>query len=288
MWSQLAQWLRHRLPGRKDHPPRHVLPSTLWHECLKTYPFLQALSAEDQARLSELSALFLEEKEFHGAHGLVVTDSMAVQIAAQACLPLLHLDSSHRPLAWYDDFVGIVVHRGEVRARRTVEDELGIVHEYDEVLVGEAMQGGPVMLSWSDVQASSTETGYNVVIHEFAHKLDLRDGEADGCPPLPAGFLGASDLRSAREKWDAAMQPAYESFREAAICAERFSAEATWLDPYAAQDLAEFFAVTSEAYFVNRPRFAQEFEALCGLYNAWYGTPPHFGGGGASAAQQSL
>lgn len=274
MRSQLTQWLRRKLPGKSPRPHR-ALPPALWQDCLRAYPFLQNLNTDEQVRLAELSARFIEEKEFHGAHGLVVTDTMAVQIAAQACLPLLHLNQSHRPLIWYDDFVGVVVHPGEVRARRTVEDELGIVHEYDEVLVGEAMQGGPVMLSWRDVQASSTETGYNVVIHEFAHKLDLRDGEADGCPPLPSNFLGANDLRSARAKWDTAMQPAYESFREAVICAERFGTTATWLDPYAAEDLAEFFAVTSEAYFVNRPRFAQEFEALCGLYNAWYGTPPH-------------
>ena len=104
---------------------------------------------------------------------------------------MLHLKGG---LAWYDDFVGIVVHPSEVVARRKTTDETGVVHEYDEVLAGEAMDRGPVMLSWQDVLASSVtrDEGYNVVIHEFAHKIDMRGGAADGCPPLPAGFAGTS------------------------------------------------------------------------------------------------
>jgi hypothetical protein len=86
--------------------------------------------------------------------------------------------------------VGIVVHPDEVVAQREVMDDDGVVHAYDEVLAGEAMEGGPVMLSWRDV-ADAGETaasGYNVVIHEFAHVLDMGDGAADGCA-APAGGL---------------------------------------------------------------------------------------------------
>jgi Mlc titration factor MtfA (ptsG expression regulator) len=273
MWPSLARWLSHWSRPGPPRQPRQTLPPALWHDCLQAYPFLRALGSEEQRRLAELSALFLEEKEFHGAQGLVITDAMAVHIATQACLPVLHQGVGDRPLRWYDDFVGIVVHADEVRARRTVEDELGIVHEYEEVLVGEAMPGGPVMLSWRDVTASSGDTGYNVVIHEFVHKLDLRDGQADGCPPLPSNFLGTANPREARAHWFAVMQTSYESFREAVIRAERFGEAPTWLDPYAAQDLAEFYAVTSEAYFVNRARFTQDFAPLRPLYDAWYRAP---------------
>ena len=143
-------------------------------------PFLAERSASDLKQLRRLATLFLNEKEFTGIGGLIVTDEMAVSIAAQACLPVLRFG-----LAPYRGFVGIVVHADEVVARRSTTDDDGIVHEYDEVLTGEAMEGGPVMLSWRDVsQAGSTaEWGYNVVIHEFAHVLDMGDGAADGVPP---------------------------------------------------------------------------------------------------------
>ena len=102
-----------------------------------------------------------------------VTDAMALAVAAQACLPLVYLapvGGCATRFRWYDDFVGIVLHPGEVLARREVTDDDGVVHHHREALTGEAMDGGPVMLSWSDVAAADgpPEHGYNVVIHEFA------------------------------------------------------------------------------------------------------------------------
>ena len=128
------------------------ISATLWLETLQRYPFLAALPLHDQAKLRALSALFLHRKQFHGAHGLVVTDAMAIDIAAQACLPLLHWGDAASALGWYDDFVGIVVHPGEAVARRQTMDEAGVVHEHTEVLLGEAMERGPIMLSWSAIQ----------------------------------------------------------------------------------------------------------------------------------------
>jgi len=248
--------------------PRQI-PDALWASTLSVYPFLAARPQADVMRLRELSASFLGQKEFHGAHDLEVTDSMAVAIAAQACLPVLHLPGG---LSWYDDFVGIVVQAGEVVARREVTDEAGVVHHYDEVLSGEAMELGPVMLSWQDVADAGTSAaqGYNVVVHEFAHKIDMRNGVPDGCPPLPAGFLGTTSSRAAREKWLAVLTPAYDDFREKVIIAERFGGDKPWLDPYGAQSITEFFAVACEAYLVNRAAFARDFAGLVTLFDAFF------------------
>ena len=245
-------WLR-----RRGAPPD--LPDALWQRTLQAYPFLAERSADDRAKLRALAAQFLRDKEFHGADGLAITDEIALAIAAQAVLPVLHLG-----LRWYDDFVGIVVHSDEVVARRTVTDASGVVHAYDEVLAGEAMEGGPVMLNWRDVAqaGASAEAGYNVVIHEFVHKIDMRDGAPDGCPPMLT--------RQAREQWLAALQPEYARFREQVIVAERFGGEAPWLDAYGASDIGEFFAVACEAYFVNRGRFTQEFPALTPLFDGFF------------------
>ena len=257
---------------RASVAPVPDISAALWLNTLGQYPFLAALTLPEQAKLRALAALFLQRKEFTGAHGLEVTDAMAVAIAAQACLPLLHLGAPRDALAWYDDFVGIVVHPGDALARRTTTDEAGVVHHYHEVLLGEAMERGPVMLSWQAVQdaAHHSQRGANVVVHEFVHKMDMRNGPADGYPPLPAGFMGSTSARAARAAWHDAWAPAYAHFRERVIIAERFGGERPWLDAYGATAPAEFFAVACEAYFVNRPRFAQEFPALLPLLDGFF------------------
>jgi MtfA peptidase len=245
-------WLR----ARRAAPE---IPQALWLQVLERYPFIRQRPAEELEAVRAMAAAFLAAKQFHGAEGFAITDEVALAIAVQAVLPVLHLG-----LHWYDDFVGIVVHRGEVLARRTIQDEAGVVHHYNEELAGEAMDGGPVMLNWHDIDSAgdTAQQGYNVVIHEFAHKIDMRDGAPDGCPPLPS--------REARTDWLAVMQGQYEAFREQVIIAERFGGTAPWLDPYGAEAIDEFFAVACEAYFVNPGRFAQELPALVPLFDRFF------------------
>ena len=250
--------------------PVPEISAALWLQTLQRHAFLAALPLQDQAKLRALSALFLQHKEFSGAHGLQVTDAMAVAIAAQACLPLLHWGAPETALAWYDDFVGIVVHPAEALARRKAVDEAGVVHHYDEVLLGEAMEHGPVMLSWPAVDGAGHGQASSVVIHEFMHKIDMRNGPADGNPPLPPGFMGTTGVRAAHAAWRAAWEPAYEQFREQVIIAERFGGDWPWLDAYGATAPAEFFAVACEAYLIDRPRFAQEFPALAPVLDAFF------------------
>ena len=253
----MLNWLQ-TVAGFVTGKPK-AIPETLWQRTLSNYPFLAWRPVADQQQLRALAGHFLRQKEFSGAHGLLVTDEMAIAIAAQACLPVLHLG-----LGWYDDFTGIVVHPGSMLARRKTTDSAGVVHHYREALLGEAMQGGPVTLSWQDVAASGhlAAQGHNVVIHEFIHKIDMRDGAADGCPPLPS--------RKAHATWRAVMKPAYDVFCEQVARAERFGAEPPWLDRYGATSPAEFFAVASEAYFVNRERFTQDFAGLTALFDRFF------------------
>ena len=254
------------------------IPDDLWQATLLDHRFLARLLPHEQARLRRLAAHFLAQKEFTGAHGLQVTDGMAVAVAAQACLPLLHLGGARRPeqaLALYDDFVGIVLQPGPAIAPRQRQDEAGVVHRYAETLLGEAMPGGPVMLSWPDVAAADAQAlrGSNVVIHEFAHKIDMHAGPADGCPPLPAGFMGARSAREGRLHWHAVWQSAYERFCERLALAERFGAPAPWLDAYAAHSPPEFFAVACEAHFTAPERFALEHPDLAAALKAAFRQP---------------
>ena len=259
----MLNWLAKLL--RRYRADAYAIPESLWQQTLASYPFLSRLSEPDQLQLKRLSSQFLASKEFSGAHQLGVTDAMALAIAAQACLPVLHLG-----IRYYDEFKGIVLHPGPMLARREERDAAGVVHGYSEALTGEAMEGGPVTLSWQDVaasgeSASSMARGHNVVIHEFVHKLDMHSaagGIANGCPPLPS--------RAAKAHWQATMQDAYAAFKEKLAMAERFGGEPPWLDAYGATAPAEFFAVASEAYFVNRERFEREFSELTLLFDGFY------------------
>ena len=237
---------------------RRAIPDDLWKRTLVRYPFLQRRSPADAAELRRLTSLFLDRKEFSAVGGLKLSDAMVVAIAAQAVLPVLRLG-----LSSYDRFVGIVVHPEQVVARREVADDDGIVHEYDEVLSGEAMEGGPVMLSWQDVRSAgrSASLAYNVVIHEFAHVLDMADGVADGVPLLPPDLPLREWRRTLGEEF-------------AAFVRRVEAEEPTALDPYGSQGEEEFFAVASEAFFVNPEPMKKEHPALYGVFMRYYGQDP--------------
>lgn len=237
---------------------RRAISNDLWLETLASLPFLARWSASDLEALRRLTSLFLDDKEFSGAGGLVVTDAMAVRIAVQACLPVLHLG-----LQPYRGFVGIVVHPNEVVAAREVMDDDGVVHRYDEVLSGEAMEGGPLMLSWTDVHhaGESADWAYNVVIHEFAHVIDMGDGNADGVPPLPNP--------EQRQRWLHVLEAEYERF-----CAWIDAGRDTVLDPYGATEIGEFYAVSVEAFFVASNDMRDEHPELYALFAGYFQQDP--------------
>ena len=253
---------------------RLAIDDDAWRRLLDDVPMLHRLAEADAARLRELIAAFLSTKTFSGAHGLEPDDAMRMSIAAQACLPVLR-----RGLAAYDDVVEIVVYPSAFAVRRRIHDDDGVTHEFDDVLAGEAMDGGPVVLSWDDVAGNGQAPGANVVIHEFVHKLDMADGEADGCPPMPA---------SRRAAWRATLEAAFDGFVDALEAIEdalpadldpESEAADAWyarlpLDPYAATDEAEFFAVAAEAFFVEPDHFEAAFPDLFGHFVAYFGLDP--------------
>jgi len=234
----LTEWRRRRVLAK------HRIDDALWQRATRPLAFLPRTP-----KLRELALLFLAEKDFVGAHELEVTDVMRLSIAAQACLPILELG-----LDWYAGWHGVVVYPGDFRVRRREIDEDGVVHEWEDDLAGEAMPGGPVVLSWD---ALAHDPAINVVIHEFAHKLDMLNGEADGVPPLHAGMD--------RRAWLAVFEQAFEGFCDAVD-----RGKDTWLDPYAAEHRSEFFAVISEAFFrepqETRRRYPDVYEQLARFY----------------------
>ena len=251
LWRRVRAWRERRVLVRR------AIPEALWRSTLSRFPFLARRSAADVHELRRLATLFLASKEFTAVGGLRLTDAKAVAIAAQACLPILRFG-----LAPYAGFVGIVLQPAPVRRRREWTDETGVVHHDDEVLSGEAMHGGPVMLSWQDVAAGgrSARWGYNVVIHEFVHVLDAHDGvTADALPPQ--GTPAAA--------WRDALEAQYRTF-----CAAVDSGEDTLLDAYGSHGLTEFFPVAAEAFFAMPADFQRGYPELYGLLASYFRQDP--------------
>ncbi len=261
----VGRWLQRwqqRWRGRREQAAleRRAIPDDLWKRTLVRYPFLRRRDPADAAELRRLTSLFLDRKEFSTVGGLRLQDAIAVAIAAQAVLPVLRLG-----LAPYDGFVGIVVTPDEVPVQREITDEAGVVHEIDEPLHGESVPGGPVMLSWRHVRglgvAAGDGTAYNVVIHEFAHVLDMGNGALDGMPALPP------DIEASQ--WRRTMTAEYEAF-----CLRVDAAEPTVIDPYGAEAPEEFFGVACEAFFVEPEKTKGEHPALYEMFARYFRQDP--------------
>ena len=230
-----------RAARRRRILERQPIEDGLWDWAIREHSIFRRLGSADAAKLRELSTIFLAEKVFQPVRGAVLDERTRVSISAQACLPLVGLD-----IDWYSDWTTILLTPREYDVQRREVDKAGVVTEYDDELAGEVFDLGPVALSLEDVEASGWGDGYNVVIHEMAHKLDGRDGSFDGCPPLHQGMDS--------EAWRRAFSAAYEDLRAkvARAPARPSRRRGPRLDPYAAESPDEFFAVACE-YFFERP-----------------------------------
>jgi Mlc titration factor MtfA (ptsG expression regulator) len=221
----IKRWWRRRIVTRAP------LDQVLWQATLAQLPFMHGLTTDEHARLRETVILFLHDKSIHGAAGLELDAGMQLLIAAQACILILNLD-----IDYYAGWVEVIVYPDEFVPAFEYTDEAGVVHTDHAPRAGEAWLRGPVILSWADVAPGAD--GVNVVIHEFAHKLDMLNGDANGYPPLQKGM--------SRDAWSRVFAAAYEDF-----CRRADRYENIPIDDYAAESPAEFFAVMSEAFFTT-------------------------------------
>jgi Mlc titration factor MtfA (ptsG expression regulator) len=252
MFGVLRNWRRERVLRRA------AIPDPLWREAVVALPFLSIYTPDELVRLREHVVLFLDAKSIVGAQGHEVTPLQRVVIAIQACVLTLNLGASY-----YDGWENVIVYPDEFVPVREWEDEAGVVHRSDDPLAGEAMPGGPVVLSWPDVEASADweSCGMNLVIHEFAHKIDMRNGDANGCPPLPPTISA--------QQWQSTLGAAFDDF-----AARVDRDQETAIDPYAADSPAEFFAVLSEVFFAEPALLAREYPDVYAQFRAFYRQDP--------------
>lgn len=205
-----------------------------WERILeKRFPLYRRLPASDAEELKGHVHVFLAEKRFEGCAGFTITDEVRVVIAANACLLLLHRDTDYFP-----SMTSILVYPTTFLVEKAEAEHDWVVSEYTEDLAGESWDLGPVVLSWEDVLEDAAEDadGYNVVLHEFAHQLDLENGDVDGVPKLGS--------RAEYAEWERVFSEAYNQ-----LIADVDAGRPTVVDEYAAEGPDEFFAVLVEAFF---------------------------------------
>ena len=206
-----------------------------WRRLVDTrVPMVGRLPAEDQAELLGHARVLLEEKHFEGAGSLLMRDEVRVTIAAQAAVLLVRRDSDYFPR-----LTSIIVYPTGYVAKDATHSEGGIWSEGEDHLLGHTGRDlHALVLAWDEVRAGAADPtdGQNLVLHEFAHQLDFEDGYTDGTPPLESN----AGVRS----WAEVMGQELEALRRAADLGDP-----TVLDPYGAEDPAEFFAVATEAFF---------------------------------------
>ena len=220
----------------KDRRRRRTMEAPFPPEWLaiveKNVPLYGRLDEDDREALLDHVQVFLAEKRFEGAGGLEMTDEIRVTIAAQACIPLLHLDDAD----YYGRLRSVVVYPSTYVVPQETQHG-GVVREGESARLGESWDHGAVVLAWDSARtgAANPADGRNVVLHEFAHQLDQADGGADGTPVLPLGGY----VPFAR-----VLGEHYLELRD-----DREDGRKTLLNGYGATSEAEFFAVATETFF---------------------------------------
>lgn len=225
MFGILRAWRRSRVL-------RNVrLDDGLWEPVARRFGFVQRLDEKEKERLRELCVLFLHEKQISATGDFELNDEMKLGIAIQACVLILNLD-----LDYYRNWVEVIVYPDEFVPKHEFRNEQGLVETDHRAFAGQAWFRGPVILSWANTESAWTGGGGNVVIHEFAHKLDMLNGSANGFPRLHRTMN--------RQQWSQVFMDAY-----ADLCRAVRAGEPSEINAYATESPAEFFAVASESFF---------------------------------------
>lgn len=251
MLERLRAWRQRRILAR------HPIAEADWQAALASLPILSRLTAEELSRLRVRTTLFLHHTLFTAIDGLELTGAMRARIAAQACLPALHLAEGV-----LDGIVRIIVYPDAFVPEVEEVDEIGVIHRHREVRSGESWGHGVIVLAWPEVEASGQGEGYNVVIHEVAHGLDMANGVPNGFPPLPRGMDP--------QDWTKTFAAAFADLNQRL---DRH--EEPPIDPYAAEAPEEFFAVTSELFFEQPHTLRAAYPAVFQQLARFYGTEFH-------------
>lgn len=203
---------------------------------------------------------FLSEKTFEPCGGLpAITDDIALAVAGNASLLVMN----RRGEAWRT-LHSVLVYPEAFSAPADADDEEetadGVVRRERERRDGESWTFGSVVFSRRRIlrDAALHGNGQNVVIHEFAHQLDADDGIAGGCPP----FADPADA----DAW----KTVSEKERARLLAGDA----GTVIDEYGAENPAEFFATSVEAFFEKSSAMKRAHPELYALLSRLFALDP--------------
>ncbi len=236
---------------------RKNIPSDYLVILKNNVPQYNRLPEKFKIRLHGLINLFLDKKEFVGCAGLEITDEIRLTIAGNASLLLLNQNKDD-----FSGFTSILVYPDTYVAKEISYDE-GIETHHQSARAGESWHRGPIILSWSDVirGINKSSDGHNVVIHEFAHKLDEENSIVDGLPIL-------RDNTDYKE-WAKILSREYKS-----LSIRVKHGTNTVLDEYGTKSPPEFFAVATESFFEKSKKMKKELPDLYEQLGKYYGLDP--------------
>ncbi|MFG6653724.1 DgsA anti-repressor MtfA [Scandinavium sp. M-37] len=241
-------WKAHDAPHSADIP---------WEQAL-AIPVLASLSPEEQLKLIQLADRFLQQKRLVPLQGLELAPVQNARIAMLFCLPVLSLG-----FEWLDGFHEVLIYPAPFVVDDEWEDDIGLVHNQRVVQSGQSWQQGPIVLNWLDIQDSYDASGFNLIVHEVAHKLDVRNGDrANGVPLIPLREVAS---------WEHDLHAAMDNIQDEI---DLVGESAASIDAYAATDPAECFAVLSEYFFSAPELFAPRFPALWQRFCRFYQQDP--------------
>jgi len=244
----------------KSHQRQELLAAPFpeaWRRILSANVALfRRLPPSEQQKLKDGTRILIAEKNWEGVQGLTLSYEIKVTIAGMASLLVLGFDDDY-----YPNVETILVYPNSFVVTTVRSSTRGVFGEQVLTASGQAALQGPVIVSWADVRAGIASGGQNVVLHEFAHKLDMRDGSADGAPYLE------NDAQI--ERWSRVMSAEYQK-----LAAETQAGERGVLNPYGATNAAEFFAVATESFFENAPALLEMHPELYAVLRDFYHQDP--------------
>jgi Mlc titration factor MtfA (ptsG expression regulator) len=229
-----------------------------WEAHLRLCGFYPRLPEADREELRRKVLVFLDEKNFEGCRGLVITDEVRVVIAAHACLLLLHRDTD-----FYDSLVTILVYPSAFFVDHVEVDEHGLESAMRAENAGESWDQGNVIVAWDVARhgALDPRDGLNVLLHEFAHQIDAEDFRTEGAPVM--------ETKEQRKEWARVMQAEFERLLD-----DVENDRETLIDDYGATNPAEFFAVCTETFFEKPHQLEKHHPELFAQFKTFFKQDP--------------
>jgi Mlc titration factor MtfA (ptsG expression regulator) len=211
------------------------------------------MPAELRAELEPAMRGFLGRVEIVGCGGLVIEAPMSLVVALHAALLTRRIG-----IGAFGRLYSVLIYPDEFVVEQRIEDEdTGLVTEGREVLSGQTIDTNRVIISWRDVlEAEDAEGPYNVIAHELAHYLDHAWG-------------GALSSPESQSDWHDTLAAEHQALIDAVDRGEE-----TLIDPYGAEDSAEFFCVATETLLEAPRELEQRHPQLYAQLSRFYGLDP--------------